>query len=65
MYPGDPTPEAERLLRIEQGDVCNLTGFSMCAHNGTHIDAPSHFIKNGRNIDDILLERVVGYLLKI
>lgn len=61
VYPGDPTPEAERLLRIEQGDVCNLTGFSMCAHNGTHIDAPSHFIKNGRNIDDILLESVVGY----
>ena len=38
----------------------NLTFFSMCAHNGTHIDAPFHFIKNGKTVDEICLEAFVG-----
>ncbi|MBQ2391485.1 MAG: cyclase family protein [Clostridia bacterium] len=25
----------------------------MCAHNGAHIDAPSHFIEKGKNVDEI------------
>ena len=47
VYPGDPHPEMTRLQRIENGDVCNLTAFSMCAHTGTHVDAPFHFLQNG------------------
>ena len=40
VYPGDPQPERIRLLSLENGDSCNLTGLRMCAHNGTHVDAP-------------------------
>ena len=40
VFPGDPRPEKKVVLRIENGDACNLTAFSMCAHNGTHVDAP-------------------------
>ncbi len=61
VYPGDPASKAEKLLCMEQGECYNLSAFSMCAHNGTHIDAPSHFIKDGKNIDDIPLESMVGY----
>ena len=32
----------------------------MCAHNGTHIDAPRHFIKDGKAVDEIPLEAFVG-----
>jgi arylformamidase len=32
----------------------------MCAHNGTHIDAPFHFIKDGKTVDEISLEAFVG-----
>ena len=32
----------------------------MCAHNGTHIDAPFHFIKDGKTVDEICLETFVG-----
>lgn len=32
----------------------------MCAHNGTHIDAPRHFIKNGNAVDELPLESFVG-----
>ena len=48
IYPGDPAPKAEKLKSMEQGEKYNLSVFSMCAHNGTHIDAPSHFIKDGK-----------------
>ena len=60
VYPGDPAPEKRIISLIEKGDVCNLTAFSMCAHNGTHIDAPFHFIKDGKTIDAICLEAFVG-----
>ena len=61
VYPGDPTPKKETLCSLEKGDLYNLTAFSMCAHNGTHIDAPFHFLKDGKTVEGISLERMVGY----
>ena len=61
VFPGDPSPKKEQLLSIGNGDVCNLTAFSMCAHNGTHVDAPSHFINGGKSVDQLDLAKLVGY----
>ena len=61
VYPGDPKPEQEKICRMDQGELYNLSAFSMCAHNGTHIDAPSHFIKDGKSVDEIPCDRTVGY----
>ena len=60
VYPGDPMPEKKELRSMEKGEVYNLTAFSMCAHNGTHIDAPRHFIKDGKTIDEICFDAFVG-----
>ena len=60
VYPNDPMPEKIVLKSMQKGDVYNLTAFNMCAHNGTHIDAPFHFIKEGKTIDEICLEAFVG-----
>ena len=60
VYPGDPKPEKKILKSMENGAVYNLTSFSMCTHNGTHIDAPFHFIKDGKTVDEIYLDTVVG-----
>ena len=60
VYPGDPAPEKRILGSMEQGELYNLTAFSMCAHNGIHIDAPYHFIKDGKTVDAIDLEVFVG-----
>ncbi|MBE5940614.1 MAG: cyclase [Lachnospiraceae bacterium] len=60
VYPGDPVPERKLLSLMKKGDLYNLTAFSMCAHNGTHIDAPFHFLKDGKTVDDICLETFVG-----
>ena len=60
VFPGDPAPQRTTLLSIKDGAVCNLTVLSMCAHNGTHVDAPYHFIQDGKTIDRIPLDRFVG-----
>ena len=61
VYPGDPSPERQVILNISEGKICNLTAFNMCAHNGTHVDAPFHFINEGRTIDQVDIDRFVGY----
>ena len=53
VYPGDPSPTREVLAELGKGSLYNLTALSMCAHNGTHIDAPSHFLKNGKTVDEL------------
>lgn len=43
VYPGDTDPSVVAVSRIESGALYNLSDVNMCAHNGTHIDAPYHF----------------------
>ena len=61
VFPGDPAPEKQTILSTQNGDICNLTALSMCAHNGTHIDAPFHFLADGKTVDQIPLHKTVGY----
>ena len=60
VFPGDPKPEYTKLAQMAEGSPYNLTAFSMCAHNGTHVDAPSHFIADGKNIEEVSLKNFVG-----
>lgn len=60
VYPGDPKAVSGRFLSIEKGEVCNLSVLTMGSHNGTHMDAPYHFWENGRAIDEVPLEQVMG-----
>ena len=60
VYPGDPKPEKQTLCATADGAMYNLTAFSMCAHNGTHIDAPFHFLPGGKTVEQLPLETFVG-----
>ena len=60
VYPGDPKPERQTLYSTGAGDLYNLTSFAMCAHNGTHVDAPFHFLHNGDTVDQMDLTHFVG-----
>ena len=60
VFPGDPAPKRHVIRSMESGSLYNLTAFTMCAHNGTHVDAPKHFIKDGKSIDQIDLSKFVG-----
>lgn len=61
VYPGDPAPERKVLSQMSEGDFYNLSAFTMCAHNGTHVDAPFHFFEQGKTIDEIGLEHFIGF----
>ena len=60
VYPGDPQPTFERVVTIDKGDEYNMSTLSMCVHNGTHIDAPFHFLNDGNTVEQIPLEYFVG-----
>jgi arylformamidase len=59
LYPGDRPPEFKQVLQIPR-DMCNLTKISMSVHNGTHIDAPKHFIANGKAVHELDLSVFYG-----
>jgi len=59
-WPSDPPVSIKRINDIEKGDTANLSAISMGTHSGTHVDAPIHFVKEGKGVDDIPLDTVVG-----
>ena len=63
MAKPSPVFEGFRLhwdLRIEEGQGRNRSRFSMESHLGTHVDAPVHFIKDGKFIDQVPVENLFG-----
>lgn len=60
VYPGDPVPQGNKVKSMEDGELYNLSVLSMCAHNGTHIDAPAHFLKHGDTVEQLSLDGFVG-----
>ena len=41
-------------------DGVRETEMHLTSHTGTHVDSPAHFFKDGKTIDQIPLERLVG-----
>lgn len=50
-YPGDPPYWRREQLSLERGDPFTLSSLCLCAHSGTHLDAPAHFLPGGRTLD--------------
>ena len=63
VWPGDPPTELEYISAISDGEHANVTFLHLCAHTGTHIDAPKHFIDNGKTIEQIPLDKLIGETL--
>ena len=55
LWPGDEPLELERVQQIVNGDIANVTKISCSVHVGTHVDAPVHFLKDGKGIEYHLL----------
>lgn len=60
VFPGDESPKGELVRSMAEGELYNLSMLSMCAHNGTHVDAPFHFLNDGKTVDKMPLEAFVG-----
>ena len=58
-FPGSPKPHFIEWETIPK-DGYNLELLFLSTHTGTHIDAPFHFVKNGKKIHEIAPERLVN-----
>mgnify|MGYP005842322467 CR=1 FL=1 len=59
-WPGDPKVALERVNQIEQGANANVSRIQMGVHTGTHVDAPYHFLQQGKTIDQLPLKVLTG-----
>ena len=59
VFPGDPEISIEEGLSHEE-DYCHVDRMHINSHTGTHIDAPHHFIKDGKRITDYEVGKFVG-----
>jgi arylformamidase len=59
-WPGDPGATIERVQDLERGDPVTLSFLSMGAHTGTHMDAPSHFVKGAPDLDSFAADAAIG-----
>jgi arylformamidase len=67
-WPGDPPIVVDRFVKMEEGAPNNVTRISMCAHVGTHVDAPYHFLGgNTPTVDELSLKTLTGrvYVLEM
>ena len=56
-YPGDPEFSLTRIFEEEEFFLSKL---ECSMHTGTHIDAPLHYIENGRTVSEIELDSLIG-----
>jgi arylformamidase len=67
VWPDDPPVSLERVSKIEDGDVANVTRMELSVHTGTHVDAPFHFLRKGTTVETLDLSVLVGraYVLEV
>ena len=56
VYPGDVIPS---FSQADHGRYL-ISDLHMSSHTGTHIDAPTHYLKSGNTIDTIPLTSLIG-----
>ena len=59
LYGNTPAPRILSYSRISDGDSSNTSILSIHNHTGTHIDAPKHFIDDGKAISEYTLDELV------
>jgi arylformamidase len=59
LFPNDTPYSMDSVETIERSGICNVSKLVLSAHYGTHIDAPLHFIQNGKSIDQYLVQEFI------
>ena len=60
QWPGSSKVRFIKNHDLEDGDIATDSSIFMNLHTGTHVDAPSHFIRDGKTIDELPLEVLIG-----
>lgn len=59
-WPGDPGVSVMPVDVVAEGDAANVASLSFSSHTGTHIDAPRHIFDDGKTVDQIPIELLIG-----
>src|SRR6202165_3359267 len=59
VYRGNPAVRIRPVMTLATDGV-NVSELRLGSHTGTHVDAPSHFIRGGKGIDRVDPERFIG-----
>jgi len=67
VWPGDPAVALEQVESMDKGAEYNMTRLAMSVHAGTHVDAPHHFLNDGRTVESLALDVLTGpcYVLQL
>ncbi len=60
IYPGNPETQVSLQQSIALGASANVSRISFGSHTGTHVDAERHFFDDGRTVDQLPLETLMG-----
>ena len=60
IWPGNPGITVKLTSSLARGDDANVTLIEMGVHTGTHIDAPFHFEPDGKTVDQLPIETLIG-----
>ena len=60
IWPGDPALKIEKFESMDKGAHNNVSRISAGVHLGTHVDAPYHFINDGRTVEQLPLDVLTG-----
>jgi arylformamidase len=60
VYDGNPGFRLELVSSIAAGASANVSRLDLGVHNGTHVDAPVHFIDGGTATESLDLETLIG-----
>jgi arylformamidase len=58
-YGDSPKPKIISHTSIAAGNTSNTYAITVHDHTSTHVDAPAHFVSNGRNISDYSPEELI------
>lgn len=60
VWPGSSGFVLTWVDRMDSGHECNNSRIACDTHIGTHVDAPFHFVENGRTVDQIPTDLLIG-----
>jgi arylformamidase len=60
VWPGDPPIQLEQVESMDRGAHANVSHLSAGVHTGTHVDAPHHFLNDGRTVEQLPLDILTG-----
>ncbi len=60
VWPGDPQIVLEQFVSMDDGEDANVSRIAAGVHIGTHVDAPHHFLNDGRTVENLALDILIG-----